>query len=311
MKHCIMGKGIGPGGTIGIVAPAAPSVPERLTLAVAYLHRLGYQVVLGRSVQEEWGYLAGSDEIRAQDVNRFFADPAIHGILCLRGGYGAARILDLLDYDTIRKNPKLFIGFSDITALHTALRERCGLATIHGPMALSLVHRATAYTRRQFELGLVQPVRPGPFVLPPKRYLTGLVPGRATGPIVGGNMYLLSALSGTPYELDGTGCILFLEEIGEEAYSLDRMLRQFEQTGLISRVAALAFGDFTYCRPVVEKAGAFTVQEIVRQYARRWNKPALCGLPVGHGRHNGWLPLGVPAVLDARPDGTASLTIMK
>ena len=298
-----MGKGLQAGDTIGIIAPSAPAVPDCLSQAVALFRHLEYHVKLGRSVTADWGYLAGSDQVRADDVNHFFADPSIDAIVCLRGGYGATRLLDLLDYETIKANPKLFIGFSDITALHTVLRQRCGLATIHAPMATSLGRRPTAYTRQQFIQGLAQPVTAGPFPLPRRRQLECLVPGKVSGIIEGGNMCLLTSLLGTPYELVGKDAILVLEEIGEEAYSLDRMLRQLEQNRLIERIRGIVFGDFAKCRPVKPQAGEFTVEEILTYYAKRWQKPAIKGLPIGHGRQNGWLPLGVKGTIKAEENG--------
>ena len=156
---------------------------------------------------------------------------------------------------------------------------------LHGPMALTLGRKtATQYTLRQFAAGLIQPVRQGPFLLPPRTALRGLVPGFVQGTICGGNISVLTAMIGTPYELQGTGELLFLEEIGEDAYAIDRMLRQMEQSGLINRIRGIIFGEFTRCGPRSEAPFEFTVQQIIAQYAERWNKPALMGLPVGHGQ---------------------------
>ena len=300
-----LGQPLGPGARIGIVAPSAPVEKARFEEGLTYLQSLGLEPVCAPSVGQEYGYLSGTDEVRARDINRFFADPSIDGILCLRGGYGAARLLELLDYETIAAWPKLFIGFSDITALHTALRQRCGLATIHGPMLMNLGGAATPYTFAQFAAGLTEPALPGPITLPPGWVLEPLVEGTVHGNLTGGNMMLLANLTGTPNGLDGTGDILFLEEIGEEAYSLDRMLRQFEQSSLISRVQAVVFGEFVHCTPVEPEAGEFTVRDVLTYYARRWGKPAACGLPYGHGKTNGWLPLGRPATLRVTADSVS------
>ncbi|AXB81544.1 LD-carboxypeptidase [Megasphaera hexanoica] len=299
MQQYTLGRALQPGDTLGIVAPSAPLDEKRFQAGLAYLHSLGLKTKCGQSVQERWGYLAGSDDVRARDINGFFADSSIDGILCMRGGYGAARLLPLLDYDAIARHPKLFIGFSDITALHTALLQRSGLATIHGAMLTGLGGKATRYTYEQFAAGLANPAMTGPVRLPRGHHLETLVEGDAEGILAGGNMMLISSLIGTPYELDGQGQILFLEEIGEEAYAIDRMLCQFEQSGLIDRIAGLAFGEFTRCHPVKPAAGEWTVREVIEQYVRRWGKPAIWGLPYGHGRHNGWLPLGRPAHLIA------------
>ena len=299
MQQYTLGRALQPGDTLGIVAPSAPLDEKRFQAGMAYLHSLGFRTKCGQSVQERWGYLAGSDDVRARDINGFFADSSIDGILCMRGGYGAARLLPLLDYDAIARHPKLFIGFSDITALHTALRQRSGLATIHGAMLTGLGGKATRYTYEQFAAGLANPAMTGPVRLPRGHHLETLVEGDAVGNLAGGNMMLISSLIGTPYELDGKGQILFLEEIGEEAYAIDRMLCQFEQSGLIDRIAGLAFGEFTRSHPVKPAAGEWTVREVIGQYVRRWGKPAIWGLPYGHDRHNGWLPLGLPVHLTA------------
>jgi len=310
MNTYIMGQGLAPGDTIAIVAPSAPLAGEELQKSRIFLETLGYHVVLGKTVTSDWGYLAGRDDMRAADINAAFKDSHIDAVICLRGGYGATRLLDLLDYDSIAAHPKLFIGFSDITALHTALHERCHMATIHGPMALTLGRKtATQYTLRQFAAGLIQPVRQGPFLLPPRTALRGLVPGFVQGTICGGNISVLTAMIGTPYELQGTGELLFLEEIGEDAYAIDRMLRQMEQSGLINRIRGIIFGEFTRCGPRSEAPFEFTVQQIIAQYAERWNKPALMGLPVGHGRQNGWLPLGVNASIQIENNGKARFII--
>lgn len=157
MSELIYPPPLRPGDTIGIIAPAAYSVSDELDKAVAWLHELGYAVKLGATVKKKWGYLAGTDEERARDVEAAFGDDNVKGILCLRGGYGVTRILDLIDFPYIKKHPKLFIGFSDITALHSALQKYCGFAVVHGPMALSLGRKSSAFTRASFAAMLSDP----------------------------------------------------------------------------------------------------------------------------------------------------------
>jgi len=309
MERNRLGVGLKCGDTIGIIAPSAPLMTDEIRPICDFLQGLGYTVVLGQSVKESWGYLAGSDELRAADVNAFFADDHIHAILCLRGGYGAARLLPLLDYGQIAAHPKLFIGFSDITALHAVLRQRCHLATIHGPMATSFLRHPTAYTIAQFIRGLAQPIAAGPFPLPRRWQLHSLLAGTAHGILIGGNLSLVTSLAGTPYALEGSGCLLFLEEVSEEPYALDRLFLQLEQSGLISQVEGILFGQFSRCGSSKEAAYDFTVEQVIRYYVHKWNKPAIGGLPIGHGRQNGWLPLGVPAYLAGHVDGTAELII--
>ena len=302
-----LAKPLRAGDTIGIVAPSSTLADNSLEAGAAFLQSLGYRVKLGKSLAASWGYLAGTDEARAQDIHDAFADDSVDGIMCLRGGYGATRLLPLLDYDLIAAHPKIFIGFSDITALHTMFLQRCHMATVHGPMLLSLP-KASEYTKEQLEKGLKNPFAAGPVAVPEGRKVEALVPGTAEGTLCGGNIMLLAATAGTPYELDGTGGIVLLEEIGEEAYSLDRMLRQLEQSGLPRRAAAFVFGEFTHCQPTEPAPYEFTVKEIIAQYAHRWGKPAVWGFPAGHGADNAWLPLGMTARLQSR-DGASSLTL--
>ena len=296
-------KPLRPGATIAIVAPSAALADDDLQEGVDFIRSLGYDVKLGQSVGAHWGYLAGTDELRAQDIHEAFGDDGVSAVLCLRGGYGAARLLPLLDYDFIAAHPKLFMGFSDITALHTAFQQRCRMATVHCAMAMSLGHTASDYMREQFAQGLQSPFSARSLSLPEGTMLEPIVPGCVSGPLCGGNMMLLSVLTGTPYELDGTAAVVLLEEIGEDAYALDRMLCQFEQSGLPERAAAFVFGDFAHCEPTQKSEYEFTVKEVVFQYAQRWGKPALWGFPAGHGRHNAWLPFGSTARLCSTADG--------
>ncbi|EHM41706.1 LD-carboxypeptidase [Anaeroglobus geminatus F0357] len=302
MSELIYPPPLRPGDTIGIIAPAAYSVSDELDKAVAWLHELGYAVKLGATVKKKWGYLAGTDEERARDIEAAFGDDNVKGILCLRGGYGVTRILDLIDFPYIKKHPKLFIGFSDITALHSALQKYCGFAVVHGPMALSLGRKSSAFTRASFAAMLSDPWGRKELLLPPGRHMETLVAGKATGILAGGNLMLLAVTTGTSYALGGKDLVLVLEEVGESAYSLDRMFRQLEQGGLIERAKAVLFGEFHNCEPQEETDGNFTIRQVVEQYAERWSIPAVWGLPVGHGPDNASLPLGTSVTVCAEAE---------
>ena len=292
------------GDTIAVVAPSSALAGDDVIKGLTFLRSLGYEVKIGKSVSAFDGYLAGPDRLRARDINEAFADDAVKAIVCLRGGYGATRILPLLDYELIAAHPKVFVGFSDITALHTAFLQRCCFCPIHGTMVMSLGRNASEYTKEQFAYGLQHPYEARELPLPPGCQPETLVPGAVTGPLAGGNMMLLSGLMGTPYAIDPPdGAILCLEEVGEEAYALDRMLCQFEESGLIDRVRAIAFGEFHHCGPDEGARYEWTVKEVLQAYARKWGKPAVMGLPFGHGADNAWLPLGQMAGLEARLDG--------
>lgn len=292
------GKPVLPGQTIGIVAPSAALGDDELDKSLAVLHTLGYKTKLAPNALKHWGYLAGTDEERASDIEWAFKEESVDGIVCLRGGYGATRLLSLLNYDIIKAHPKVFVGFSDITALHTAFLQYANLASIHGTMVLSLGRNASSYTVAQFANGLQHPYATGEIPLPEDCRLETIVPGTVTGALYGTNLMLMAAMAGTPYALQGTGGIILIEEVGEEAYSLDRMLCQLEQSGLASRAKGFIFGEFTKCNPIEPAPYEFTVRDIIYQYARRWGKPAVWGFPAGHGRNNAWLPLGVPITLE-------------
>jgi muramoyltetrapeptide carboxypeptidase len=296
------------GDCIGILGPASPlDDPAILQHVVTELQQRGYTTKLAPSATARYGFFSGTDTLRADDINTFFQDDTVKAILCLNGGYGSTRILDKLDYTMIARHPKLFIGFSDITALHTALGEKSHIVTIHGPLVATLYSPYTTdYTTRQFDTGLTATTAPGPMALPPNRSLTTIIAGTATGPIVGGNLSLIAAMAGTPYELDGTGCILFLEDVSEPAYRIDRMLEQLRQNGLFQRVNGIIFGDFLDSS---SDAGDFTADEVLEYYAKRCGKPAIKNFPDGHGSDKAFLPLGIRATLQARPDGTATVSI--
>lgn len=292
------------GDTIGILAPAAHGGMTDYNRSIELLESLGYKVKLAPSVTDDYGFLAGSDEERAKDLNDFFRDDSVKAILCLRGGYGSARLLDKLDYKMIVRHPKMLIGFSDITALHVAIGEKSGIVTIHGPMMSSFKgDNYTAFTLYNFENGLSGSLPAGEIRLPAGRKLKVLHPGDASGIVEGGNLSVLASLCGTPYELKGDGAILLLEDTGEDPYRIDRMMEQLYQNGLLSRVSAIAYGDFYGAAPVGEE---FSIHDVLAHYAELSGKPVIEGVPVGHGPDNLFLPLGVKASIHAGEDGTAS-----
>lgn len=296
------GKAVYPGDTLGIVGPSSTLGDHRLEKGLAVLHQLGYKTKLGASATAHWGYLAGTDELRARDITNMFADDDVDGIICLRGGYGATRLLPLLDYQTIAVHPKVFIGFSDITALHTVFLQRCHFMPIHGTMVMSLGRDASAYTTDCLAKGLINPYPLGKIPMPSGWHMETIIPGDVTGTVCGGNLMLLAAAAGTPYALKIPNAILLIEEVGEEAYSLDRMLCQLEESGIIAHAKGIIFGEFTRCEPTEPAPYEFTSRDIIYQYAKRWNKPAVWGFPAGHGTDNTWLPLGMKTHLCCQAD---------
>lgn len=297
LDTCRLPPGLLPGDLIAVSAPAS-WLPEGLAGAVVpRLEAAGFRVRIEPSCSRHRGFFAGTDEERAEELNRLFADREVRAILCARGGYGAARILPLLDFDLVRNNPKLVIGFSDITALHAALLEHAGLAVVHGPMASTLTEeKCVPETWNAFLAGLASPWRKGDAAAPFGNSLSALSGGVAEGPLVGGNLTVLASLVGTPWALQGNGAILFLEEVGEKSYRIDRMLWQLEASGLFSRIAGVVFGQFTACGA---DEGDDETDAVLASWAERIGKPAVKGLEAGHGKRNLFLPLGVPVRLDA------------
>ncbi|MBQ3447874.1 MAG: LD-carboxypeptidase, partial [Synergistaceae bacterium] len=255
---------------------------------------------------------AGTDRKRAEDINSFFRDKTVKAILCARGGYGSARVLDKLDYKMIARNPKPLIGYSDITALHIALGEKAGISTIHGPMAATFSGGKpdSDYTRRQLLDGLTRDIPIGNLPMPEGRKLETVIIGKAEGVIMGGNLSVMASLVGTPWELDGTGALLLIEEVGEKPYRIDRMMNQLYQSGLLGRVNGILLGDFVDCESDEPSGpGNFSLDDVLLHYAELSRKPVIRGVPSGHGGYNAFLPMGVRARMKANADDTATLVI--
>jgi muramoyltetrapeptide carboxypeptidase len=288
------------GDTIGITAPASPVKAEIVPESILAVRELGFKVKVGGSCYEEYGgYLAGTPENRAKELNVMFKDPDVDAILCLRGGYGTPQLLQHLNYESISQHPKLFIGYSDITALHTAFIQKSGLATIHGPMAASdLAKDCNDYTRTSLLRALTNPEPMGEIQNPDGEPIHSLVEGCAEGEIVGGNLALVSALMGTPYELDTKGKLLFLEDIGEEPFKVDRMLTQLVLAGKIKDAAGIILGTFTECESSNYSHG-FDVIDVFKNIIMPFGKPTIYNVQAGHCDTKLTLPFGVKARLNA------------
>ncbi|WP_058302124.1 S66 peptidase family protein [Gorillibacterium timonense] len=283
-----------PGDTVGITAPASPGDREAAVRAACCLENLGLKVRFGETLQLKRGYLAGDDRQRAEELNGMFADPDIKAIVCSRGGYGTGRIADRLDYELIRANPKIFWGYSDITYLHAAIGQKSGLVTFHGPMLIDLSQPEVHPLTLQSFQSLLQPLvfRYTEEISP----LEVLVEGEAEGEIVGGNLSLLASGLGTPYEIDTAGKLLFIEDIDEEPYSVDRMLNQLRLAGKLADAAGIVVGDFHDCEPK-KRLESLTLQEVLNDYLIPAGKPCLSGFRIGHCSPNIAIPFGVEAVL--------------
>lgn len=277
------------GDKVGLVALAGPlRHAADLENAKQQAAMLGVQLVVGDHVHDHDGYLAGSDATRADDFNRFARDPSIRAIFSLRGGYGTMRILDRIDFDALAGDPKIVLGFSDLTALLNAIQARTGLITFHGPVAgHAVTDRAVAGIRNA-----VMSTRPlGVLRVPAVGTLSG---GEARGPLVGGNLTLVAALSGTPYAVPCAGNILMLEDVKEAPYRVDRMLTQLMLSGDLASVAGIALGSFRDCVPGVDDdQPSWTVDETLRDRLGSLRKPMITRLPVGHIDDQWTLPLGM------------------
>lgn len=295
------GKALTVGDTLGVVAPSSPPKDKAsIDRGKEKLETLGFNVKLGPSCFEtHGGYLAGTPDTRARDVNGMFQDPEVDAIMCLRGGYGTPQILHLLDYDLIAENPKLFIGYSDITALHTAIGQKSGLATVHGPMLASdIAGDFSDFSMQSLLRTLTERSPLGELTNPPGEEIECLVGGMAQGKIVGGNLSLITATLGTPYELDTKDKILFLEDVGEEPYRVDRMLTQLALAGKLDDAAGFVIGDWSDCESKDYPDG-FTVFDLLEKIMPPFGKPAIYNVKAGHCEPTLTIPFGVETTLDA------------
>ncbi len=294
------------GDTVGIIAPAsAPPDPKNIDRSVAVLEHLGFKPKLAPNVRKRWGFLAGSDRDRASDLMKMFADRKVKAIICVRGGYGASRILPLLDYRVIRANPKIFVGYSDITSLHCAFLAQANLVSFHGPMLNSdfVKKDMPSFTLQGFLRTLTQPSPPGSIRDGYRRKtVTILRRGVASGPLVGGNITLLCAALATPYLPTFKNSILFFEDLDEVPYRFDRRLTQLLNAGLLQQVAGIAIGINAGCTdPKARYAREYrqTLEDVFRERLLPLKAPIVAGLPFGHIPFNATLPVGVRVTLDA------------
>lgn len=293
-------KPLFPGARVALVCVSSAVPEDRLDPAVDAVRALGLEPVLYPSCffANRHGYLAADDRQRADDVNAAFADDTIHGVLSIRGGYGAHRILPLLDWDAIRAHPKYFSGYSDVTALHIALNQVCGLVTYHTIMPSTEYYEPVGdYSMDWLKKALFGTLT-GRLDNPPGQPMTTLVPGKARGRLCGGNLSLVRDSLGTPWEIDTRGKILFLEDIGEKTYRVDGMLTQLRNAGKLDQCAGIVLGAWTDCVPEYPEK-TLELREIFDELIAPAGKPVLMGLACGHCIPTLSLPLGAPAVLDA------------
>jgi len=296
-----------PGDTVAVIMPSThvPD-PDRLANAARTVEFFGLKMRPGRFLGRRTWNFAQSIEERVEDLHDAFRDPEVKAVFCVGGGYGTMQILDRIDYSIIRAHPKIFTGYSDITALHLAFHKLAGLVTFHSPVVLSAF---SPYSQQHFRKALFNAEPIGTVANPPESNplrpahpWRTIRPGRARGPLVGGNLTLISTTMGTPYEIETRGRILFLEDVGEETYSIDRMLIQLHLAGKFQGIAGLVWGECSDCGPPPfrpSQATPFTLGETIDNIFGRLNVPVLGGLTIGHTADQATLPLGVMATLDA------------
>lgn len=293
-----------PGDRIGICAPAsAPNDPTRLDVGFEAMKKLGFEPVLATNARKKLGFLGGTDQERADDLHELFADPSIKAIVCERGGYGTTRILRLLDRELIRANPKIFVGYSDTTALSAFFFDQCGLVSFYGPMvAVEFYKGASPFILDSFLKMLTGSKPYGPLGAPegwPKS--DTLVGGVAKGRLAGGCLTLFEATLGTPWQTSFRDSIFFWEEIDSEPYQLDRTLTHMLEAGVMDGVLGIAVGECVGCEHEVGRSGYDNCQsfrDVVLERFGGLGVPIVTGLPFGHGNEKATIPYGVEATLD-------------
>ncbi len=299
----ILPKRLRPGDTVGFITPGSYISDESLDKAVSNMLQLGLKVKMGKNIRAKHGFVAGTDQQRLDDLHMMFSDRSVDAIWCARGGYGCTRLLPKIDYGLIRKNPKILIGYSDITALLNAIYHKTGLVTFHGPVGAS---EFSGYTEAQVRAVLMNgtasysiPLSEGNEASDDPLYQPEVIrEGQAEGVLMGGNLSLLAAMAGTGYLPDPTGAIVFMEDVGEAPYRVDRMLTQLRQAWPLKAANGIALGVFADCAKA-EGSDSLTLSETLKEQLRPTSTPTAYGFPFGHIDHQCTFPVGVRARMDA------------
>ena len=304
------------GDTIGLIAPGSGVNRSSFEKAIETIERLGFKAYYTKNLRVNKGFLAGTDQQRVDDIHHMFSNKQVKGILCIRGGYGSNRLLPMIDYDVIKNNSKVFMGYSDITALLYGIHAKTGLVCFHGPVGISSFKEFSAeiFTKElvkgKSDIEIKRPKEWGAKTDLAYRELK-IKSGIATGELVGGNLSVLVSQIGTPYDVDYTDKILFLEEIGEAPYKIDRMLTQLLQSGKLAQTKGIALGIFKDCdySPEDEEYDqSISLQEVLKDRLSNLNIPVIYGLPFGHIKDNATLPFGSKAELNVEK---ATLTLLE
>ncbi len=290
------------GDTIGIIVPASPPKDSSvIDKGKEILENKGYNVILGSNCRKKLGFLAGTDEERASDIMAMFADPGVKMVQCLRGGWGAARLLGLLDFDLIRENPKILVGFSDITMLLLSIQQLTGLVTFHGPMITSHFTKddPPAFTDDSFWRMITEMAPFGSIIMKDHHTPRTIIPGQTEGALVGGNLSIIATTLGTPFEIDTEDKILFIEDVDEKPYRIDRLLTHLLNAGKLQQCNGIICGAFTGAEPGEKSPGEWSqgIDDILNDRLGSLGIPVAMGFPFGHIDEIATLPVGVPARL--------------
>ncbi|MEO9510664.1 MAG: LD-carboxypeptidase [Flavobacteriaceae bacterium] len=301
----LLAKRLKKGNTIGLIAPGYAVKPEILERMKETLVEIGFVPFHTDRIHGNHGYFSNTDEERAADLNEMFKNPKIDAILCARGGYGCTRIMQMIDYENIKTNPKILVGFSDITALLNGIYKETGLITFHGPVGSTLTDE---YSKQQFSNVLTSPKYPKTItnvVLQDKKMIEDpvydrytIIPGQATGKLVGGSLTLINALIGTPHEIDFTNAIVCIEDVEEAPYRIDRMLTQLIEGPTFKKAKGIVFGVCAGCNSN-SSSNSFTLKEVIMDRVAPLNIPAAYGMSFGHVPNNFTFPIGINAKWDA------------
>ncbi len=308
MNEMILPQPLRPGDKVALVAPCSPVLPERLAYAAKFIEDSGYIPEIFPSCGGRLGFLAGDDRLRAGDINRAFADKAIGAVVVIRGGYGGARLANLLDYDIIQSNPKIFCGFSDATVLHLLINQRCGLVTFHAPMPAAANFPEDRWMRDSLadvlSGGWCRSISSDSESDNAGVPLECLCAGSGEGMLTGGNLTIIASTAGTPYQLDCHGKILFLEDVSEYAYAIDRSILHLRHSGILDGCRGIILGTWKDCAAPAD----YSLREVFLRGFGDLNIPVISGLQCGHSVPSTSLPLGMTAEISSGEDGCRIIT---
>ena len=289
------------GDVIGIISPASPpSSTEKIYKGAEYFERLGYRVKFGKNVENVYGYLAGTDQERADDINEMFGCKDVKAIIAVRGGYGTPRILPLINYSLIKKNPKILVGYSDLTALQLAIFKKTGLISFSGPMVgVEMFKGIDPFTEENFWECITSTTKNRILKNPDNAEMRSIVMGKASGILVGGNLSLIVALAGSPYLPSFKNSLLFIEEIEEESYRFDRMMNQLRITNILRDTKGVIICELTDVKTSDTTKPFLTPEQVINDFLVDLKKPIVSGLVYGHVPKKLTIPIGVRAELDA------------